>query len=452
MNVKLFTDKRSVVFALLCLGGFIVNFIAYYPGFIMPDALDQYQQSLSGNYHDWHPPLMAFMWHFWNLFYSGVEVMLVYQLGCLWLSGYFLMTAVRNRWWYIGIFVLLFAPFVQNYAGCIVKDSQMGLSWLLALSILFNRSINKEKITITVARVTALLLLYGCWVRINALSGAVPLFLLWAWAVADEKKNVRILKEFSKIFAVSLIGIWLFSGKIFHAGKTYPENKLYLHDLTNIYVATGDNVYPPVLYTNPNFDTAYLRYKHHPATLDHIWWNGDGKTLLPSSGDEITRELKRAWVSAILKHPGVYLEYRYYGFLYFLGIRIRDKEAEYWPYFPWVQPNDLGIEKKWTILTDWFIKPLSYQRNMFYMEGYFWFFLNIVLAAGLVLIRKGVLRTMYTALTLSGLCYLLPQFLIFQVDRDFRYFYWNCIACTLAVCILLVSRSKHIDINKKGGL
>lgn len=452
MNSGQHSKKGHVAIALICLAGFIINYAAYYPGFITPDGLDQYQQSLNGKYEDWHPPLMAYMWHVFNLFYKGVEVMLIYQLGCLWLSGYFLMSAVRNKYWYAGIILLLFAPFVQNYSGCILKDSQMGLSWLLGCSILFNMLARHKRIPLTVAIVTGLLLLYGCWVRVNAFSGVVPLLLFWAWAVVREKRTRPIIIVFSGIVTVAIVGLWLFSGRIFHAKQMFAENKLYLQDLTSIYVSSNDNVFPDVLYTNPKFDTAYLRYKHHPATFDQIWWNNDGKTLLPDTNAVVTNRVKKAWESAIIKHPGVYLKQRYYGFLYFLRIRVKDKESDYMPYFPWVQPNDLGIEKKWTGLTATFINPIAYQKDMFYMSGYFWFFLNIVLVPALVFMRKDIFRTVYAALTLSGLFYILPQFFIFQVDADFRYFYWNCIACTLSLFVLIVAKhQQHLD-NKKGGI
>ena len=116
-----------------------------------PDSLDQFGQALRGEYDDWHPPVMAFIWRLLNKIEEAPELMLAMQLLFLWLSCYLFSISIRSTIWRIFIFILFFtAPFIHNFAGWVLKDIVMAFSWLLALAILFNyskRDKNNEKST-----------------------------------------------------------------------------------------------------------------------------------------------------------------------------------------------------------------------------------------------------------------------------------------------------------------
>ena len=119
------TDKnvRTHTVALcLALIGFVLNLVAYYPGFMSPDSLDVYAQSISHHYTDSHPPIMAGLWSVFNNFYTGSLIMLLFQLGLFWGSFYLLATtwfsSRRNQ---IFLFLgLLLEPFIQNFLAYII--------------------------------------------------------------------------------------------------------------------------------------------------------------------------------------------------------------------------------------------------------------------------------------------------------------------------------------------
>jgi hypothetical protein len=433
--------NRWIWTAIACAVCFIINLFAYLPGFLSPDSMDQYQQSFTHVYNDWHPLAMAVVWSLLDKLYQGPQLMLVFQLGCLWLSCYLLLRSVNNRFWKVAIWIFAFTPFVQNFAGYIIKDSQMALSWLLAVSILFYCTVKHKKIPISAAVITALLLVYGCLVRPNALSGAVPLYILWAVLIVPDKKLIAISLYTFLLLGITFSAQRYFSYRNFNVVRMYPANKLYIHDMAGIWIKTGDNVFPSELYAQPAFDTANIRSKYHPATYDMLWWNEHGVPALDLNNDAITAKMNDAWRVAITQHPFTYVSNRWEGLLYFL--RIKKRSDEFYYCVPWIPENQYGLKVKGGPLYDAFIKTINLQKNMPYMRPWFWFILNILLVAG-VFADLGIYKRFYMGLVLSGLLYILPQFFISQTDTDFRYVYWNCIACALALIMLVASRT-----NKK---
>ncbi len=438
--------KKNIGFVIFCIAGLALNFFAYYPGFLSPDSLDQYQQAIGHNYHDWHPPAMALLWTVFNFIHKGTSSMLLMQLLCLWTSVFLLCRLNRHVWWKISIVLFAFAPFVQNFCGYLVKDSQMALCWLVSFSIMAAPLLQQRRISTLEATTSALLLAYGEWVRPNALPGAIPLCLLWAWLFllrTEKPKALKVIIAGACLCTAIVAGQWIISNVIAKPAKSYPENKLFLHDLTGIYVRTGENPFPPIVFANPDFDTSYLRTHYHPATFDGIWWNNDNLTILPAPDEQITHDLFRAWKSAVTRHPIIYLQQRFEGFLYYLRVKNRREEFHY--YFPWVHPNELGVVHHENMLTRMLQKPIKWQKDTFYMKPWFWFFLNVLLLFLSRAIRRRATRQLYNTLVWSAFLYQATSFLIFQTDTDFRYFYWNCIACFLAVAFLLNDRLTKAD-------
>ena len=40
----------------------VASFAALWPGYALYDTVGQYKQALSGEFDDWHPPIMARLW------------------------------------------------------------------------------------------------------------------------------------------------------------------------------------------------------------------------------------------------------------------------------------------------------------------------------------------------------------------------------------------------------
>ncbi|XZF15759.1 hypothetical protein ACTHGU_06455 [Chitinophagaceae bacterium MMS25-I14] len=414
--------------AVICLVGFFFSFFIYFPGFLSPDSIDQYGQALDNTYYDWHPPIMAYVWHWLNYLSKGPQMMLALQLAMLWSSCYLLITGMRNIVGAVVLLLLVAAPFVQNFAGYIVKDTQMAFALLLLFAFLFNRAENSRYTGTGWTIFIFLLLCYASWLRINALPAAVPLVMYGMKKYTGVKRIAGAIAVF--VFVMILQG--LFTSYVIQPGRDHPENKLFLHDLTAIYRATGENVYPAFLYRQQGFDTAYLRKKYDPATFDEIIANNDGVTVLTDENQDSFRVLKRAWVTAVRKHPLIYLRHRTLGFLYYL--RILNSKRPCCAVYLHSDANPFGFVYQPGVISGHILQLITAQENMFYMRPWFWLLLAVLLLM-LSWKRKSVYRIPSLVLLSSGILYQVPYFFISPTDTDFRYCYWTVVACVTTVAL-----------------
>ncbi|MES2133681.1 MAG: hypothetical protein V4506_15130 [Bacteroidota bacterium] len=427
------SSKNNKVFLILSIIGFLINFISYYPGFLSPDSLDQFTQALNNSYADWHPPIMSGLWHILLVFYYGPQCMLFFQLVLLWTSFYFLLILFKrnygNLFWLVFIFIA--APFVQNFAGNIWKDVHMAFAWLLATSIMLVAFFRNRKMDTYEAIASILLLSYGCWVRINALPGLIPLLCLWLMLLKTNKppKKHVVIRLSIKAFFISILVVLtqiVITKTILKPHKSYGEYKLFMHDLSGIYVETNKLCFPDFIKNYPRFDTLYLKQNYHYSTFDNIWWNSDHKYLLPAVNDTTIKELRNYWLHTIADNPLVYLKNRTKGYLAFL--RITTSESSLCNMYPYIHPNSYGLVRKSNFLSKTIIPLLNAQSDTFYMKPWFWFLFNILIFFAAFIKRLAFIKPIILTLSLSGLFYLGFEFFVFQVDTDFRYFYWNCIS------------------------
>ena len=81
-------EQRFPGFAILIIAllGAALICSAYWPGVMIDDARWQYQQALDNAYENWHPPLMAWVWHQLTFLASGPGPMLLLQLFLYWVG------------------------------------------------------------------------------------------------------------------------------------------------------------------------------------------------------------------------------------------------------------------------------------------------------------------------------------------------------------------------------
>ncbi len=422
----------NYLFIAICIAAAVVSYKMFSPGFMSSDTVDQYTQARTCQYSDWHPVAMTALWSLFMKVHYGPQTMLFMQLGMFWLACYLFAGFLGRFFGLVFLLIAIVSPFVQNFPGYIIKDVQMSFSWLLASVIIIDNLVNKKTAGALQKIVTLGLILYGALIRVDALPGYIPLFVLWCLQFSFFKRRTLLcaMTGILLLFAVQY-GIRM----LVKPTKGYAERKLYMHDLAGIYKETGEDVFPVELYTvMPGFDTAYIAARYHAATYDHIWWNGDNKATQPPASPEFMPALKSAWIKAITKHPGVYLQNRWDGFLYYL--KIKDRNGFLAIYHPWVDKNDYNIELKkdnWHVYyRDW----IEGYRHTLWMQPWFWMLMNILLLPFVFLVGSHH-RFVYASMLLSSLLYRLPQFFIFQTDTDYRYFYWTCLCCFFSAFLLI---------------
>lgn len=211
-----------------------------------------------------------------------------------------------------------------------------------------------------------------------------------------------------------------------------------LQDITCVYAVTGQSYYPQAYYACPNFDTAYLRRSYTPGNCVFLWKNEAGKEIICDYNEQTFQTLHSNWLKAIREHPMVYMRLRVDDILYFL--RIKNSHSFFVCMYPWVDQNPYGFAHKETALSHLIINGITGQVAMPYMRPWLWLILNIVLLFLFRFVRNTVYRLYYIVLVSSDFLYIIPLLIFMNGDTDFRYFYWNCIACTMAVCLLAYDR------------
>ncbi|MBL7719079.1 MAG: hypothetical protein JNL72_09620 [Flavipsychrobacter sp.] len=432
-------DSNSRMVFLGCIIGAVLHFIACYPGYMTGDSLDQYGQSLTGAYNQWHPPVMAAWWRCLNLISSGPQCMLAFQVVCLWAGMFFLADIVRSsRWWWLAVGLFAFAPFVQNHAGYIVKDAQMALSWFLACMWMLHIAVYKRKPHAVEVVLCTVLLVYGCWIRLNALPGFVPLCFLWAHVFLPGKRRLLQWAAAGVLIGASVLSLKGFNNYVVHSAKAYPELKLFMHDLSGIYIRTGQDVFPASLYDNPQFDTGYIRRRYNPTTFDNIWWNNDGVKILDGDDASLYPVLKQAWLQAVAAHPATYAQMRADGLLYYL--RIRNSGDHFYYTIDFIDDNRWGFKVSDNFLRRLWLKGIHLNGAMPWMRPWFWILLNVGLLFGTAKLRNSGYRVVAKAMLWSGLLYFLPLYFLYQADHEFRFTYWNCFVCSLTLLFYIAER------------
>ncbi|MCB0701037.1 MAG: hypothetical protein KDC11_14390, partial [Chitinophagaceae bacterium] len=296
--------------------------------------------------------------------------------------------------------------------------------------------------------ISGVLLVYGVLVRIDALPGFIPLAALWV-LVVFRNKPVKVRAMYVLAVLIVVVGVNSIISVIAQPEKKYATHKLFMHDLSGIYVETGDDVFPPELYKRLHgFDTSYIRAHFHTATNDMLWWNNDNVPMVPPPDAEMDAVLKGAWWNGIKKHPATYIANRLDGFWYYLRIKVRP-QASNMTFYKWIHPNEYGLELKPNRLRDTIGRWIDNSRNLFYMQAWFWMLMNILLFIPLSRIRDKGYKYIIASLLLSSLLFRLPQVFIYQTDTDFRYFYWTCIACTFAAILIVKAiRSRNVTMPR----
>ncbi|MEJ8629008.1 hypothetical protein P0F65_02215 [Sphingomonas sp. I4] len=127
------SHRLRIIVATLVLFG--LSLIIFAPGYVEYDSVGQYAQVLSGDYDDWHPPIMA---RLWSLFAGhGAGPMLAVQLGGWWLGLGGIAAGIVDRRPRAALLVLaigLVPPWL-GWQVAILKDAQMTGATLAAVGI-----------------------------------------------------------------------------------------------------------------------------------------------------------------------------------------------------------------------------------------------------------------------------------------------------------------------------
>jgi len=411
----------------------ILSLKALWPGYALYDTVGQFRQALSGDYDDWHPPIMARLWTLLHGQFGGAGgPMLALQLGLYWLGfGLVAEALAATRRWASAIAVLLLAasPLLLGWQGAILKDAQMLGALLAGFGIVAAYRLRDRRIPLLATLIVAILFGYALLVRANALFAVVPLIVFLA------PRPAGFIAKLLLILPLSLGAIaaepWI-NHHLLHARSTGVEKTQPLYDLAAIGIANpiGSPFTPAELATFRNKDC-----------VKAYFWDPLGDEI--ACGSQVSRlqggteagQLYRLWMAQIIAHPASYFRHR----------------LSHWNSTTrWLIPpgrigaeppanselNDLGLAEPNTLIA----KQIQHAGAMVSGTPLGWpilWFAVALLTAPLAWSRRNDPAAHLTvSLCLSSIG-LEASFFVVSIASDLRYHLWSMTASALALILVL---------------
>lgn len=416
---------RQLVWLATVVGGAVVAAL-FWPGLMSSDSLDQLTQARASHYNLWHPPVMAWVWHWTDLLVPGPSGMLVLQLALLW-GGLAIVCreVLRFARWGWAVLAIGWWPPVLALSGLVWKDVQMTASLVFAVALLV-RGAHGSRWWVAAAIVP---LWYATGLRHNALTGTVPLLLLCGWWLAKP-----LSASARGAAAVGLTVVTIFSSNVFNRSLSPtpmpPTQANMVHDLTGLSVATGEQLLPADYLLAAGGDAAAMRAAWVAETSDTLYF---GPVKLRMISDlSVISSLRAHWRTAVLAHPADWLELRWKPLKRLLGLT---PDSTYLHQV--MEPNSLGIAlAESPVRTSVFSGLTSLTSTPVFRH---WLYVGLMLVQLVVAWRARSLSLLPIAMVASMAGYLAPLLVVLPA-ADFRYLYWNLLASLLLWPVISATR------------
>jgi hypothetical protein len=429
-------DPRRVYLAIILIVvglGMATIALSYWPGIMIDDARWQYQQSVDNAYEDWHPPLMAWIWHYTMLLVPGPGPMLLLQLGLYWagvaLIALWLCRRGQPRFG-IAAGCVGWLPVPLALMGSVTKDCLMTGALISAVGLLlWSKTVLNRAAGRALGIMALVALLFAAALRVNAFLACVPL----ALTVLPKRLTCTIPR--GAIAALASAAIFFITPSLIatalHAEDTDSQLSLIIFDLGGITEHSGVSQFPDLHVANPvavnhrcydpyQWDS-YSTWARTPCPLGFAPFQA-----LLDDGDISPRS---NWLRSIAAHPLAYAEHRLAHFNQSTWFLVRhDPDPPAWKQSvpnPWnfqVRPNPV-LTSVDTIADGTSRTPLGWPV--------FW----IALALAVLIVCRAVgLSDYVTAVAASAFLYG-TGYLIFGVATGMRYYGWVITGAAIATVL-----------------
>ncbi len=423
--------------------GLGISFLYSQPGQISVDSLDILTEARRGSYTDGHPPVIAAMWRFVDMFVAGTIGILMIQIVMFQLGLYWILRRTFSRraaaWWATGVFVF---PPVMLTMGVIWKDCLMAAG----LAIGFGAIQDERR---WVRLVGLLPLMFASAVRYNALAATLPIVvLLFQW-----QPGARALQR----YAIALAAWLAITFTAFGINAALTDTKMHLwqsslavHDIVGTlnYV---DGELPDAELEKLFAGTELRVHEHIHQTVRELYTPRDFFPIindakralwaLPVAGStpaspQVLDAIARVWKELVTTYPLAYVHHRFEVMREVICLGHSRRPGGAVPRRDLTSVEDaqrLGLSTG----SSWF------QRKMFQWMHQIWLhvpiyapWIYLVIALALLPLtrrHRDVFALLMSGLLLEAtLCLLAPS-------PDYRYSHWMVI-CTLLSVIALTAR------------
>lgn len=431
--------SKELIYGVL---GFAASSTSFFPGFMSPDSLLQYSQSVSGKFGDWHPPAMAGLWRVFIAFKSPAPMLLLQEM-LLWGSLIAIAKNFKKIKHHNLVFLVGVVPWVSNFSGVIWKDVWMAVLFLLGTVFALMVDDHRTRSTLFLISGCALSAIASVLFRHNGIFSAVPFFIFVSINIIERSKTQRLNKQ---IILPLVVVSWVLTSvfinqiidyKILKSTHDHPENAFMIDDLLRLSQEKGVSLLPGIsmqaLKECENFLSGEDPYSGKISCLQK---NPDWLQSRLA-----TRSLYREWIKGVLAQPVEYFKFRILNFAFFLK---SPGEKPWYFWHPGIDTNQYGFyagNNQLTKLNSAYVHIFAYVVP-FVFAPYFWLAVNIYLLY-FVSNRRFKYENVTKVLLWSSLLNFVSLFMA-AGGADVRYIYWSSMACSLVVILLLMHKHHRI--------
>jgi hypothetical protein len=439
------------------LSGLVLSFIAYYPAAMSWDSFVMWGMGWEWPWHDWHSPYIPLLMGVSRRLRGDPSALLFLQLFLSWGGLYLSACGLRRRSpvWGALLPALGFTPMFLVVSGYLHKTPLQASVFLFVFGALFYHHQWRRRLSIGWTVCLSGLMLFAIPLRAFGLLCALPLaaFLL----------HCRSPRAGSGAVAASLIAGVALGGTslavhhlvVYHvlsARKLHKVQTLYRYDLAAVYALTGIDYAPRMI----------RRPYRTPASMQRLYEQADGMWRIIyayeggiPSGYAVRKDVperlltdcevayyRAAWLSAMTRHPGVYLRHKVHAFATSLGLGANvygfRRAATYRS-----RQNIYGLEKRGGPLYRSLNRYMKHVEGSLLLKPWLWMVVAAcLLTLGSVMYRyrpscQQALMPILLLLVSGALLY--PQLLLVGLDHDIRFSYWAIVSSSLALYLFLTS-------------
>ena len=403
-----------------------LQLLAYWPGLMQVDATLQYDQAISGQFDDWHPPLLAWLWRQFLPIWPGPAPMLLLQAALYW-GGFAILIAwaCREKRTELAFAILACAlmPISVARLGSILKDCLMAGALLMAAALIAWTWHRKHA---GLRLLAAMLIVFAAATRANAFMAGAPLLVM---LLPEACRRTRVRLVAAAVAATCALALVIpASNKLLDARASDPFLSLIIFDMGGITANSGANAFPAMPITDP---VAANRQCYTPRQWDgYGWW---AAPLCPINFDRVRAAFAasgqspvQAWIAAIEAHPVAYAEHRLAHFN--LSVRFLSLWTIRQPLWNSSRTHYLEYQKAPDLLLSAF--NFAGSRNAQWPLG--WPIVAMAMAAGVILLERH-LRSRVIAVPLAMSCLFYGGgYLLVGVAAELRYHMWTTMAGMIA--------------------
>ncbi len=419
--------------------GVLVYLFVFYPGLMSADSATQWHEARTGNYTSAHPALMAMTWSLTERLLPGPGGLFVWHLLLFWAALAWLASELFDRPWLQVVFVLVIGlwPPVTNVVAHLWKDVPMLAFGLLALAALARDARTPCRACLVA---TVVFLTLACAYRHNALPLTIPF--LWRvvqrWprqphaAPSSSSANARSPRHWLLTAALALLvaALAAIPNRLPQVADRPVWPLTALWDLVAISMKADELMIPASWQVGearlPTLAAAFRPWSNTPIFDVGMLWISLYNEISPTQ----LADLRRAWTTAVARHPGAYFHHRLRLTAMLLGMSLTDVPASlrFAPAGFFQLPDNPPMTHRQPMLQRWWQAAGDRLANTPLFMGWCYVLVGAALA---VLARRRAAHALELPLLASAALYLAPLVLV-SPSAEFRYLIWPVVAVLTA--------------------